>query len=263
MWTFVCWQTAPANRAGEDSRMSDLSPNLVLGSDSEIGSETPTCVYDAPLPSPSVASGPSRFDGTIVYGLVARVTLNRPGFGFRVEHDLPTGVDLVEARPRATVVGDHLIWQLGRVDPGQEVRLEVVARPQPGVELNPNETAVFTATYSHNLYFQAPVVRPRLTTRLSGPATVERGTTAEYFLDVANIGSWVAGDVQATILLPPELDHPGGPAFAFPLGALNPGEFRRLTIPVRAIERGKTNVRAEVTGSDGRQAVVEFPTHVR
>jgi hypothetical protein len=216
----------------------------------------------ASLPAPTIFHGPANGDDTLTYGLVARVALNRPGFGFRIEHDLPPGVDLVSAKPRATVVGDHLIWQIGRVDPGQEVRLEIVVRPQPGTELNPEDVATFTGTYSQNLYFQAPVVRPRLTARLSGPAKCAVGDSTAFLLDVVNIGSWVASDVQAAVTLPPEFEHPDGPLFSFNLGSIKRGEYRRVTIPAEAVHPGEPAVRAIVTGADGREAVVEFQTRI-
>jgi hypothetical protein len=214
------------------------------------------------LPAPTVFHGPGSGDDTITYGLVARVALNRPGFGFRIEHDLPPGVDLVSAKPRATVVGEHLIWQIGRVDPGQELRLEIVVRPQPGTELKPDDIATFTGTYSQNLYFQAPVVRSRLTARLSGPAKIEPGDFAEFVLDVVNIGSFVANDVLATVTLPPEFDHPDGPAFSFNLGSIKRGEYCRVTVPAEAVRLGQPIVRATVAGADGREAIVEFTTRV-
>src|SRR5258708_6138250 len=61
------------------------------------------------LPAPTVLSGPPVPDSPLTYGLVAKVSLSRPGFGFRIEHDLPPDVDLIEARPKAKVVGEHLI----------------------------------------------------------------------------------------------------------------------------------------------------------
>lgn len=222
----------------------------------------PGRTQQASLPAPTIFSGPATGDDTITYGLVARVALNRPGFGFRIEHDLPPGVDLVSAKPRATVVGEHLIWQIGRVDPGQEVRLEIVVRPQPGTELNPEDVATFTGTYSQNLYFQAPVVRSRLTARLSGPAKCELGESTAFVLDVVNIGSWVANDVQASLTLPPEFDHPEGPVFSFNLGSIKRGEYRRVTVPAEAVRAGQPTVRAIVTGADGREAVVEFQARV-
>ena len=54
------------------------------------------------LPAPTILAGPPAPDGPLTYGLVAKVTLRRPAFGFRVEHDLPADVDLIEAKPRAT-----------------------------------------------------------------------------------------------------------------------------------------------------------------
>ena len=198
----------------------------------------------------------------VTYGLVARVALSRPGFGFRIEHDLPPGVELVTVKPRATVVGDHLIWQIGRVDPGQEVRLEVVVRPLPGTVLSADDLATFTGTYSQNLYFQAPIVRPRLSARVSGPSKVTPGKIVEFFVDVANIGSWLANDVEARITLPEEFEHPDGRVSTVSLGTLKPGEFRRMTMPGRAISAGSTFIRVAVTGTDAKQSSVEFPTTV-
>jgi hypothetical protein len=197
-----------------------------------------------------------------VYGLVARVALSRPAFGFRVEHDLPPGVVLVEARPRATVVGDHLIWQIGRVDPGQKLRLEVIVRLLPGTTLQADDLATFTATYSQNLFFEVPVVRPRLTARMSGPATANVGEVVEYVLDVASSGSAPVEDAIATITLPPTLAHREGPTLTFPIGKLRPGEFRRLSAPALVVASGTAIVRAVVVGPADRQANVEIATQL-
>ena len=205
---------------------------------------------------------PESRNGQIVYGLVARVAMSQPGFGFRVEHDLPVGVELVEARPKAKVVGDHLIWQFGRVDPGQEVRLEVIIRPDPETVIRPEELAIFTATYSHNLYFQVPVVRPRISARLLGPSHIAVGDQAEFHIEVANIGSWQAAGVRATVSVPSGLTHQWGTAFIVDVGTLKPGELQRVQLPMVAGERGKYVVRAEVSGPDDKQAVVELPVEI-
>lgn len=214
------------------------------------------------LAEPTVLHSAAAPDGPLVYGLVARVALSRPGFGFRVEHDLPAGVELIEARPRATVVGDHLIWQMGRVDPGQEVRLEIVVKLEPGVVLDPAELANFTATYSQNLYLQAPVVRPRLAARVSGPTVAEVGTNVEFLLDVANTGNWIVSDARAMLILPDEFTHPSGPKFRFDLGVLKPGEYRRITVPALASVRGAATIRAEISGPADHQAIVELGSRV-
>jgi len=213
--------------------------------------------------APMVVKKLPKADGTIVYGLVARVAMSQPGFGFRVEHDLPVGVELVEARPKAKVVGDHLIWQFGRVDPGQEVRLEIVIRPDPETEILPEDLAIFTATYSHNLYFQVPVVRPRVTARIVGPTTIALGERGEFSVEIANIGSCVAKNVQATIYVPNALVHASGSSFEIGIDKLDAGELRQIRLTLVAITRGKSIVRAEVTGPDDKHAAIELPVEVR
>jgi hypothetical protein len=214
------------------------------------------------LPAPTILAGPAVADGPLTYGLVAKVSLARPGFGFRVEHDLPADVDLIDARPKATVVGDHLIWQLGRVDPGQEIRLEITVRPRPGAVLAPGDLATFEGTFSQNLYFQAPVVRSKVAARWSGAPTVAIGEVAEFTLDVIGTGNWPAADVRAVILLPPQFEHPDGPRFSFALGGLKPKEYRRVRVPARAVMAGPAVLRAEVTGPADHTATVELRTVV-
>jgi hypothetical protein len=214
------------------------------------------------LPAPTVLAGPAVPDGPITYGLVAKVSLARPGFGFRVEHDLPSDVDLVDAKPKAKVVGDHLIWQLGRIDPGQEIRLEVTVKPRAGAQLNREELASFEATYSQNLYFQAPVARPRLAARWAGPPVVAVGDVTEFLLDVAASGNWRVECARAVVSLPTQFEHPDGPQFEFALGDLRPKEYRRVRIPVRAVLSGPAVLKAEVTGPAGHTATVEIKTVV-
>jgi hypothetical protein len=213
---------------------------------------------EAALPSPTVVEGPPAPDRPVSYGIVAKITLARPGYGFRVEHDLPAGVDLIETKPKATVVGDHLIWQIGRLDPGQELRVQVVVRPKEGVRIDPAELADFEATYSQNLYFQAPVVQPKLAVRLLGPTEVPAGTPTEFVLDVASTGNWVVEGARAAVTLPPQFEHPEGPTFAFEFGDIKPGGVRRVTIPAQAAVPGPATVRAEVTGPADRTADVEL-----
>ena len=214
------------------------------------------------LPAPTVMVGQPAPDGPFTYGLRAKVALAKPGFGFRVEHDMPQGVELIETRPKAKVVGQHLIWQLGRLDPGQELRLEVVVRPEPGVRIAPTELATFEATYTQNLYFQSRVVHPKLTARLLGPPEVAVGGVVEFTLDVASIGNWVVEGASAVVSLQSQFEHPGGPRFTFEFGDMKPGGVRRVTIPVRAVRRGPGVIRAEVMGPIGHTAVVEFVCNV-
>lgn len=223
----------------------------------------PYCPAEPVLSGPTVVRTLSSLKGTITYGLVAKVGLTRPGYSCRVEHDLPMGVELVEVQPKATVVGDHLIWQFPRLDPGQELRLRIVVRPEPGTELNPDEQATFTATYSQNLYFQAPIARKRLAARMTGPSEAKVGETVEFILDVINTGNWIVEDVRAKLVLPVQYSHPEGQGFHVQLGSVAAGESHRVTIPALAKFAGEAIISAKVTGSPDREAHVEFASLVQ
>ena len=243
--------------------MLDYRQSVLTAQGIAAGLETESKFGADPSPSTIVVKKLPKPDGTIVYGLVARIVMSQPGFGFRVEHDLPVGVELVEVRPKAKVVGDHLIWQFGRVDPGQEVRLEIVIRPEPETNIRPEDLAIFTATYSHNLYFQVPVVRPRLTARIVGPASVALGERGEFIIEIANVGSCAASNVQATIHIPPGLAHASGSSLPITIGKFHAGELRQIRLPLVAIRRGKSVVRAEVIGPDDKHAAIELSVDVK
>lgn len=233
-----------------------------LPSESTAGPD-PCPEQESPLVgSPTLERSQYALDGTISYGLVARIALRRPGFNFRVEHDLPLGVELVETRPKAKVIGDHLIWQLGRVDPGQTIRLMVVVRPLPGTVLTGDAIASFEATYSQNLFFETPICRPRLATRLTGPPTLRIGERGNLYLDIANSGNGAVELVQAKIQLPQPMRNPDGETLFFDLGTVAAGECVRIRIPVEGVVPGRASVRAEVTGRPDRHAAVEHETCV-
>jgi hypothetical protein len=175
---------------------------------------------------------------------------------------LPPDCELVEAKPKAKVVGDHLIWQMGRIDPGQEIRLEVTVQLLPGAQLNPAELASFEATYSQNLFFQAPVARPRLAARWAGPPLVAVGDVTEFVLDVVASGNWQVDEAKAVVWLPTQFEHPDGPRFEFDLGSIRAKEYRRIRVPVRAVLSGPAILKAEVTGPADHLAAVETRTVV-
>lgn len=210
------------------------------------------------LPKPAVLQGPPSSEGNITYGLVARASLPKPAYGFRVEHDLPPGVDFVDAKPKATVVGEHLIWQLHRVDPGQELRLEVTVKPHPETRFDPKDLADFTATYSQNLFLQAPIVKPRLTTRISGPTETRLGEAAEFVIDIVNTGNYVVENARTAVVLPRQFRHDAGPVFRLDLGDIPAGEYRRVVVIARADLAGPALLRAQVFGPADHQATIEF-----
>lgn len=215
------------------------------------------------IPTARLDTAPSQLDDLpLVYGLVAKVLLPRPAFNFKVEHDLPPNVTLLEAKPRATVVGEHLIWNFGRLDPGQELRLQVVVLPDKGTVPPAGELTNFNATYTQNLYFQTPLVRTKLSVKISGPESVRVGEIAEYVIETKNVGNWVSEHVTAAVLVPPELLGPDGVSPNFTIGNLDPGASRKLTLFAKGTTSGSALFRVKISGSADSHSEDEFVTTV-
>ena len=199
----------------------------------------------------------------LVYGLIAKVLLPRPAFGFRVEHSLPENVQLLETNPKATVVGAHLIWNLGRLDPGREIRLQIVVQPEPGARFQVNELASFEATYSQNLHFETPLIRPRLNVKVHVPESLAVDHEATFTIEVANSGNWLVQNVKAHVELPNGLTHDAAHPIAVDIGMLYPTEKRTITLTIQPTELGMHVGRVSVCGSDECKAEAEISVEVR
>lgn len=204
-------------------------------------------VQPLPAVAPDTSRPPTIRRMPLVYGLVAKVDLPRPAFAFRVEHDLPSNVVLLETNPKATVVGDHLIWTIPRVDPGKEIRLQVVVLPEDGVTLSPSDLTSFSATYQQNLFFQVPLVRARLGMVITGPATAKVGEEVELALEITNTGNW---PVTGIALMPATVTAPE-PLRSVDLGTLQPTERRQATIRARVKQAGPQKFKVRATGTPG------------
>jgi hypothetical protein len=196
----------------------------------------------------------------LTYGLAAKVLLPRPAFGFKVEHDLPMGVTLVEASPKCNVVGDHLIWNLGRVDPGQEIRLQVTVKLEEDAELKAGDMTNFTATYTQNLYFQTPLVLPKIAVKVNGPESVTAGDGATFEVEIANKGNWPVQGITMLGVLSPNLEHPVGRKLQLHVGTLLPHESRKIPIATKVIRTGRPVIQVDVTSNEGAKVSARFGT---
>ncbi|WP_020468201.1 COG1361 family protein [Zavarzinella formosa] len=230
---------------------------IVLPADSRIVPETKD------IPKAVLEPAPAQLEEVpLAYGLVAKVLLPRPAFNFKVEHDLPPNVTLLEAKPRATIVGEHLIWNFGRLDPGQELRLQVVVLPEPGTKFTVGELTNFNATYTQNLYFQTPLIRAKLAVKITGPEFIRVGELAEYVIETQNAGNWVVENITTGLVLPPELLGADGLAPNFTIGSLDPGSSRKVKVFAKAAKGGEARLKVEVNGTDDAKSSAEFVTTV-
>ncbi|QVL30882.1 chemotaxis protein CheW [Telmatocola sphagniphila] len=193
----------------------------------------------------------------LVYGLIAKVSLPRPAFQFKIEHDLPANVALLDVKPKAAVVGNRIIWSFGRVDPGQEIRLQLVIQPEEGAVINPSDLAVFEAGYKQSLHFQTPIARPRLSAVADGPIEMPMGTWETVRLQIRNSGNWPVKNAIVRGLLPTGLKLGENAPTQEEIGLLLPGEVYEFSYRVRATQEGPQTILFELSGSDNTSCQVE------
>jgi uncharacterized repeat protein (TIGR01451 family) len=250
-----------AEAADTDGNQYPVWLELEVPEDPRIKSSVPAPVPVAKL-SVSPRTQPLPSNPPLVYGLNAKVLLPRPAFGFRVEHSLPPGVKLLETHPKATVVGDHLIWNLGRLDPGREIRLQVVVQPEPDVTFKVDELTSFDATYSQNLHFETPLVRPKLIARFEGKTSVALGQTVSFSVEVRNSGNWPIHNVKAETTLPEGFAGDIPQPMVTDIGLLYPTEKRTITITTHGTQPGMYLGKVIVTGSEDTRAEAEMTVAV-
>lgn len=219
----------------------------------------PITVSDPPKPKPkplSLASLP------LSYGLVAKINLPRTANGFRVEHQLPPGVKVLEVSPPTMIVSNVVVWEFGRMESGQDLRLSLVVAPLSNAKLKAGDLTSFSVTYTQNLTFQTPLVRPRLTPRFDGPTDLEVGRSATYSLNVMNTGNWPVTNVEAVVNIPDGLVHTAGSRLTHQIDRLLPGESRSLSMGLKAIRSGQSTLVAMISGSDRIQETSEYAIQV-
>jgi uncharacterized repeat protein (TIGR01451 family) len=199
--------------------------------------------------------GPSNVNrGTaLIYELVVRNVSSGQLTNVKVEDELPVGVQLVNADPRPTVLGSHMTWNIGNLDPNVERRFRVETMPTGVGEVQSCATATFTA----NSCLRTVITQPHLTLKKRGPETAMVGDTVTFEIELTNDGNGPATGVMLYDQLPPGLEHPQGANIEAEVGTLAPGETKRITLDCKATQPGRVVNCARATGNNGLNVTAE------
>jgi uncharacterized repeat protein (TIGR01451 family) len=167
-------------------------------------------------------------------------------------HDrIPAGMTLIESTPQAQRNGDHLVWQLGALEPGGERTVSLQLVPDVEGELGSVARVSFEAAAS----VRTVSTRPALKVTQRAPAQVLIGQQLEIELEVSNPGTGAATGVTLQTDVPEGLEHPKGRQLDNLIGTLGPGEVRRQVLRLRATAPGQVNSEIRITGDDGLSAI--------
>ncbi len=181
---------------------------------------------------------------------------NQAADGVTIRDEVPHGTRLVSTSPTAESEGGQIVWQLGKLSPGEDRTVEMQLMPTSEGEIG----SVATVSYSAQASVKTRCTMPQLAIRMTAPSKVMIGQEQRVKIELRNPGSGDATGVMLFENVPQNVKHAAGPALEFDIGTLRAGETRELELVLLAEKPGKTvNVlSARAEGNLQVQQQVEF-----
>lgn len=172
-----------------------------------------------------------------IFELVVKNTGRSSAENVQVSDYVPEGARLLSAVPAPAVnQGGHVVWNLGRLDPGQQVSIKMKLLPERAGDLG----SVAQVTFGTQASARTVCTQPRLEIRHEAPESVLIGQNVLLNIFVENKGNGAAEDVVLQEDVPEGLVFPGGQReLEYPIGTLQPGESRNIQLRLQAAQVGQ------------------------
>lgn len=161
-----------------------------------------------------------------------------------VEVALPSTVRLSNSKPTPTTSKSRAMWKFDSIPAGEKRTIQLTVIPSSAGDIKMNAAVRFTGL-TPALF---TVNKPELKIAFIGPEKVLVGDPAPQIIEISNPGTGIAKSVAIEAVIPKGLQHPRGKRLAMDIGALNPGETRKVRLTLKAIESGKQVIQIKATG---------------
>jgi uncharacterized repeat protein (TIGR01451 family) len=214
------------------------------------GPQQPTLVIQKFAPGEIQVGKPAKFV------LQVRNAGGQAADSVTIQDEIPQGTQLISTTPNATNDNGRLVWQLGKLSPGEDRTVEMQVMPKAEGELG----SVATVTYSAQASVKARCTMPQLAIRMTAPSEVMVGKQQHVKIELRNPGSGDATGVMLFENVPANVKHVAGPTLEFEIGTLRAGETRELDLVLMAEKPGKVvnTLTARAQGNLQVQQQVEF-----
>jgi uncharacterized repeat protein (TIGR01451 family) len=195
------------------------------------GSQNPSMEIQKRAPSEVQVGMPATFS------LIVRNVGNATAFDVQVMDMVPRGVKLVRTAPEAQRQGpDGLVWGLGEMAAGQEATLNIELVPETEGEIG----SVASVTFAAQASVRTISTQPKLQVKQVIQSEVLGGESSTIVIEVSNVGSGTARNVQLQEDVPAILRHASGAAsLDKSIGDLAPGDSERVELVLTAVSAGK------------------------
>jgi uncharacterized repeat protein (TIGR01451 family) len=172
---------------------------------------------------------------------------------------VPEGASYVRSDPPAKVDGRKLIWVFPEMDAGQTRQIKVWIKAEKEGTL----ASCATVHALPRVCAQTFVGKATIAITKTGPETAILGSDIAYNIVVSNKGTAVARNLVVVDELPDGLVAAGGQShLSYNLGDLAPGASKTLTVPAKAVKRGKFCNGAAVATANAGEAKAEACTTI-
>jgi uncharacterized repeat protein (TIGR01451 family) len=152
-----------------------------------------------------------------------------------VTDQVPRGTKLEATSPEAQVAADGSVaWQLGAMQPGDEVVLSMQVLPEQEGEIG----SVAQLTFAGRATARSVCTRPMVSIEHTAPKQVLIGETVRLGITISNPGTGAATGVIVEEDVPEGLTHVAGSELEYEIGTLRPSETRQLELQLTADKPG-------------------------
>lgn len=160
-----------------------------------------------------------------------------------IEVAIPVTVRLIKAKPMPSDSKTRAIWTFDSLPAGEKRTIELTVRPSAAGDIN-MRAAVRSTSVAPGLF---TVNEPKLKIAFIGATKVLVGDPAPQVIEISNPGTGIAKSVAIEATIPKGLQHPRGGRLAMEIGALNPGETRKVRLTLKAITSGDQVIQIKAT----------------
>ncbi|QDU81488.1 Large cysteine-rich periplasmic protein OmcB precursor [Polystyrenella longa] len=166
---------------------------------------------------------------------------------FLIDTVLPPHVELVSVQPETPMTNGQLSWEIDHLKGDEELSFKIKFIPRQRGPLMAEAHVRFSAMTAAAFHVEEPMLK----LALEGPERVMVGEAATQIITVANPGTGVAQNVMIHAEVPDGLEHAQGKKVALPVGSLNPGEKRRVRLPLVCVAGGTQKLQISAVAESG------------
>lgn len=176
-----------------------------------------------------------------------------------IRDEIPEGTRLQSTKPQATRGAQgELKWELGTLNPNQDVAVEMELMPEKEGEIG----SVATVHFQTEASVRTKATRPLLAIETETKGEVLKGEELTLKITISNPGSGIAENVVLEEHVPKGFRHPAGAELEYEVGDLAPNESRELTLVLEAVHPGPVANMITARGEPSLNAQNQTPVEV-